>query len=366
MVGGDAGGSSIGVAPDAKWIAVKIFNDQGVANAVGIHLGFQWLLDPDGDPGTPDAPNVVNNSWTLSSARLQSRVPARPRRTCAPRASSRSSPPGTAGRARARASARRTIPARSPSGLRAMPTRSASSSSRGPSSCGQPVYPQVVAPGVSIRSSDLFGLYARMSGTSLAAPHVSGALALLLSASPGLLPDRQEAALESGAVDLGAAGADDTFGFGRLDVLAAYQWLQGSPPPPPPPDFTIGATPALGDHARGRLGVVRRLRRRARTGSPAMSPSRSPASRARRRRGALPRRSSPAAREAHSSRSRPIRGSRRARIRSTSRRRTARARITRPSRSWCRHRPISRWRRRRPRRPSSPAGRRSTRSRSDR
>ena len=56
MVGGDAGGSSIGVAPDAKWIAVKIFNDQGVANAVGIHLGFQWLLDPDGDPGPPTRP----------------------------------------------------------------------------------------------------------------------------------------------------------------------------------------------------------------------------------------------------------------------------------------------------------------------
>ena len=243
MVGGDAGGSSIGVAPDAKWIAVKIFNDQGVANAVGIHLGFQWLLDPDGDPGTLDAPNVVNNSWTLSSpgCNLEFQLDLQNLRAAGilPVFAAGNSGP-SAGTS--------VSPANNPGALAVGATSNAdtiaSSSSRGPSSCGQPVFPQVVAPGVSIRSSDLFGLYARMSGTSLAAPHVSGALALLLSAFPGLLPDRQEAALESGAVDLGAAGADDTFGFGRLDVLAAYQWLQGSPPPPPPPDFTIGATPA--------------------------------------------------------------------------------------------------------------------------
>ena len=64
MVGGDAGGSSIGIAPDAQWIAAKIFNDRGIATTVGIHLAFQWLLDPDGNPATADAPNVVNDSWS--------------------------------------------------------------------------------------------------------------------------------------------------------------------------------------------------------------------------------------------------------------------------------------------------------------
>ncbi|MFO7594352.1 MAG: S8 family serine peptidase, partial [Pseudomonadota bacterium] len=66
-VGGDAGGSAIGVAPGAQWIAVKIFNDAGVASLSGIHQGFQWLLDPDGDPMTLDAPDVVNNSWGFPS-----------------------------------------------------------------------------------------------------------------------------------------------------------------------------------------------------------------------------------------------------------------------------------------------------------
>ncbi len=63
MLGGDATGSAIGVAPGAQWIAVKIFNDAGYASVSAIHQGFQWLLDPDGDPATDDAPDVVNNSW---------------------------------------------------------------------------------------------------------------------------------------------------------------------------------------------------------------------------------------------------------------------------------------------------------------
>ena len=66
MVGGDAGGTAIGVAPDATWIAAKIFDDAGEATLSGIHLAFQWLLDPDGDPDTDDAPDVVNNSWNLT------------------------------------------------------------------------------------------------------------------------------------------------------------------------------------------------------------------------------------------------------------------------------------------------------------
>ncbi|HHD56614.1 MAG TPA: hypothetical protein ENK89_02910, partial [Desulfobulbaceae bacterium] len=47
LVGGDASGSAIGMAPGARWIAVKIFDDAGNASYSDIHLGFQWLLDPD-------------------------------------------------------------------------------------------------------------------------------------------------------------------------------------------------------------------------------------------------------------------------------------------------------------------------------
>ncbi len=56
--------SSYGVAPEARWIAVKMFDDNLNANLSDALAGFQWLLDPDGDPKTDDAPNVVNNSWS--------------------------------------------------------------------------------------------------------------------------------------------------------------------------------------------------------------------------------------------------------------------------------------------------------------
>ena len=67
MVGGDAGGTSIGMAPGATWIAAKIFNDAGSATATAIHSAMQWVLDPDGDPATADAPQVVNNSWAYGT-----------------------------------------------------------------------------------------------------------------------------------------------------------------------------------------------------------------------------------------------------------------------------------------------------------
>jgi len=68
LVGGAAGGTAIGVAPGARWISVKIFADNGLASLSGIHLGFQWLLDPDGNPATDDAPDVANHSWGLNGS----------------------------------------------------------------------------------------------------------------------------------------------------------------------------------------------------------------------------------------------------------------------------------------------------------
>jgi len=67
MVAGDATGTSVGMAPDAQWMAAKIFNDAGVAQVSDIELALQWLLDPDGDPATDDLPDVVNNSWVFDN-----------------------------------------------------------------------------------------------------------------------------------------------------------------------------------------------------------------------------------------------------------------------------------------------------------
>ncbi len=59
----------------------------------------------------------------------------------------------------------------------------------------------------------------------MAAPHVAGAMALLMQAFPESTPVDLEAALMATARDLGDPGPDDDYGYGMIDVLAAYRWL---------------------------------------------------------------------------------------------------------------------------------------------
>jgi subtilisin family serine protease len=237
IVGGSSGGTSIGVAPAARWIAVKIFNDRGSATTSRIHQGFQWLLDPDGNPATADAPDVVNNSWTGAAAGCNLDFQADLRNLRAAgivpvfSAGNYGPAPSTV-----------LSPADNPEALAVGAVDDSGvvdpSSGRGPSACGQQIAPRLVAPGVGVHTSDLYGGYLDASGTSLAAPHVTGVVALLLSAFPDLSADRTQAALESTAADLGVAGPDNTYGYGRVDALAGYQWLATAP------DFSVAVTPA--------------------------------------------------------------------------------------------------------------------------
>ncbi len=63
--------------------------------------------------------------------------------------------------------------------------------------------------------------YDYVMGTSQAAPHVSGLAALLWAVAPTLSPDGVQTAIESTAVDKGAAGWDPYYGYGRIDAAAA-------------------------------------------------------------------------------------------------------------------------------------------------
>ncbi len=231
MVGGDAGGSSIGVAPGATWIAARIFNNKGRTTATAIHASLQWLLDPDGNPNTADAPNVVNNSWSYGSGpgcdlAFQGDLQALRAAGILPVFAAGNFGPGTSSSV---------SPANYPEAFAVGAVNSSDAgytySSRGPSACGEAstVYPEIVAPGVGIRTTERYGLYQSATGTSLSAPHVAGALALLLGANPNLTADEQAAALVGTALDLGAPGPDNQFGFGRLDVAAALQWVQSPP-----------------------------------------------------------------------------------------------------------------------------------------
>lgn len=92
--------------------------------------------------------------------------------------------------------------------------------------------PDLVAPGsriVSTRSEGTAGNhYLMMNGTSMAAPHVSAAAALLLQARPSLTPGQVKGLLLETARDISAPGLDDETGHGMLDIHAAVRRVESS------------------------------------------------------------------------------------------------------------------------------------------
>jgi bacillopeptidase F len=262
LVGGSAGGTAIGVAPGAKWIAAKIFNDQGQATTSGIHQAFQWLLDPDGDPATDDAPNVVSNSWGFPSlagscyTEFASDISVL-RAAGIEVVFSAGNDGGASGTSES--------PANNPGAFSAGAVDSsqviAPFSSRGPSACGGGTFPNVVAGGVSVKTADLTlggivpNSYAIVTGTSFAAPQVAGALALLAAAHPTATLSTLEGALQSTAVDLGLTGADNDYGAGLPDVMSANTAIGNLPPPPSaqPDSYAAAAGTTLSAAAPGVL-----------------------------------------------------------------------------------------------------------------
>jgi len=87
----------------------------------------------------------------------------------------------------------------------------------------------VTAPGTSILTTDGNGnnRYAAVSGTSFATPLTAGLCALIWSADPTLTPDQVESILKQGVDDLGPTGADDTYGYGRIDVFGSLSLVGG-------------------------------------------------------------------------------------------------------------------------------------------
>ena len=218
-------GTGIGMAPGARFIAARVFNDSGVSTDSAVHLAFQWLLDPDGNPATDDAPNVVNASWgaqlatcdrtfepDLQALRAAHILPVFAAGNDGPGGSSDTSPGN--------------LPEAFAVGATATATTIAPFSSVGPSRCDGGQFPALVAAGTGIRSTDRFGFEATgLAGTSFAAPHVAGALALLLQVAPQLTAADQASLLTQSAHDLGPAGPDATFGAGSLDIAAAARLL---------------------------------------------------------------------------------------------------------------------------------------------
>lgn len=240
-VGSDGGANQIGVAPGARFIGCRNMN-AGVGTPATYIECFEFFLAPYPVGGTPaqgnpgQAPDVTNNSWGCpasegcTAASLLAAVQAQ-----------RAAGIMTVASAGNNGSACNTV--RDPIGIYdevytvgALNTGSdtiASFSSRGAvtSDGSNRRKPDIAAPGTGTRSSMPGGGYGLKSGTSMASPHVAGAVALLWSARPELKNqlDATEQVLNDSAArisstECGSNGwPNNTFGYGRLDVLAAAQ-----------------------------------------------------------------------------------------------------------------------------------------------
>ena len=106
---------------------------------------------------------------------------------------------------------------------------------------------ELSAPGVGIYSTYINSGYASLSGTSMAAPHVAGAAALLWARCPSLANENVRSILRQLAVDLGSPGWDNAYGFGlvrtpRYEVAVAISPSERSAPPGTALEFEVRVT----------------------------------------------------------------------------------------------------------------------------
>ena len=260
-IGDDGGTNQIGMAPGAKWIGCRNM-DQGNGTPARYIECMEFFLAPyplnctpnDGDP--TKAPDITINSWgcptsegcttgdelrvaveAQEAAGIQMVVAAG---NSGPSCSTVSDPPSfyaasyTAG------------------ALNTGSDTIAGFSSRGPVTRDQSnrTKPDITAPGTNTRSAtnQCDSCYGTASGTSMATPHIAGAMALLWSAIPSLQNQIQPSrdALDNAAhfisdTTCGPAGPpNNVYGWGRVDISAAV----GNPPPTPPP-VTPTPTPTV-------------------------------------------------------------------------------------------------------------------------
>ena len=258
MIGDDGAGNQIGMAPGAKWIGCRNM-DAGTGTPARYIECMQWFLAPtriDGsDPDPTKAPDITNNSWHCppeegcSFDSLQAAVEAQAAagimmcsaaQNAGPNCSTVQNPPGIY-------EATYTVGA-----LNTGTDTIAGFSSRGPvttDGSGR-IKPDIAAPGTNTRSSvnTCDSCYSsNFSGTSMATPHIAGAMALLWNAIPGLrhqLTDSRDAlnnsAVHIASTQCGDAGPpNNVYGWGRVDILAA---VGGAPTPTPTATATATAT----------------------------------------------------------------------------------------------------------------------------
>lgn len=223
MVGASGDGTRVGVAPGARWIAVKVFSDAGETTDAVLHQAFQWILAPTDLRGArPDpamAPDIVSNSWgsinggddtflpDINAWRAAGIIPVFAAGNNGKAGLGSVDSPGSLPHVIA-------VGATDPNDL------VADFSSRGPSPM-EVFKPELSAPGVSVRSTLPGADYGEGDGTSFSTPIVAGVLALMLEANPTLDYEALVQMVTRTSDDLGDPGPDYAYGWGRVNAYAA-------------------------------------------------------------------------------------------------------------------------------------------------
>ncbi len=228
-VAGTITGNKVGIATEASIVFAKAFAAGGSTADSGLIEAMQWMFDPDNNSSTNDFPRLVSNSWggeldvdviydVEDFAPFLRAVQAWIHGGIIPifaAGNSGKSPNGFPGGLAEPIS----VGAISPNG------DLAPFSSRGPNlwKVGESVLtllkPDLSAPGDKITSAYPGNKYASMAGTSMATPHVAGAVVLALQANPKLkFSDVKKLLLKSSEKKI-----DNQFGYG---ILNAYELVK--------------------------------------------------------------------------------------------------------------------------------------------
>ncbi len=226
IAGGNSSGTSIGVAPEASLVVAKVFTRSGSAstsNSTQAISGVEWLISNEakiinlslgGATGDAEEPwKIAADRWASLGILVVAAIGNDPAGTESP-----GNVPSVLG-----------VGAVDNSDLITY-----FSGRGGISWYGTPyIKPDIMAPGLNIKSSVNTGGYALMSGTSMASPHVAGIAALLLSARPSLTAEAIKAVLKQTTYKRGdQTYANNNYGNGRVDALAAVNSILSDVNPP--------------------------------------------------------------------------------------------------------------------------------------
>lgn len=213
-----------GVAPGSSLMVAKVCNSTGSCATSDIIAAIEWCSKgPDGSYGTGDEADVI--SMSLGGGAYKGKCDSEP----TAQASNNAVDKGVVVVAASGNDGYLNAISAPACGSKVIAVGAVDKSDGRTTFSNEGSELDLVAPGVSIVSTQAGGGFVQMTGTSMSTPHVSATCALLLQTDSSLTPAQVRTKLRDTAKDLGNPGFDTIYGYGRVDAYAAYQAVAAPP-----------------------------------------------------------------------------------------------------------------------------------------